>query len=169
MMAKTYPEVRNKNMPKMSVKKVLFLDVRKDESGKVTQVSVINMLSPIKCEVIYNKYASNGKDKISSMDRVDKFMTESDLDVDDLMKDVNNMLCNDMNKDKEIWSFGDVDFIKRDINSIKTKYDMENEDKIVEFLKYKKNPEKHYSLNMTDTLSRNILMVSFMFLNNFFN
>lgn len=170
MMAKMYPIVRNDgSKPRLSVKNTLFLDLRKNDSGEVTQVSIINMLSPIKCEVIYNKYSNNSKDRERDMTRVEKFRSESTTE--NILEEVGVILNNEVNKDKVIWSFENYEELKDipgNINSVSKMYELENEDCINDYLKYTKNTELHYSINFEESLSRNIFLMSFMFFNNIF-
>jgi hypothetical protein len=177
MMAKMYSIVKTNGLPSLCVDNTLVLDIRNDEKNQVVQVSIINIVSPIKVEFVYKNTISNNKEKTTTMARLEKYMCESSLSIDDLLNEVNNILLNPVNKNKTIWVFNDVTETSKifssliDVDrykSIKTTYNLENEEKIIDFLKYSKNLDKSYELNLTDSLSRNILSLSFLFFNNTF-
>jgi len=163
-MAKMYPE--SKKLKKMDISRILFLNIIKDGEGNITQGSILNMISPIKCEFIYSKYSSSNKDKEKGMSKQDRFACESDLTSDDIKKELTEILHSEMNKDKVIWSFDDTDIIYT--NSIKHFYDLEEFDDIVKYLEYKKNKELAYSADLKDSLFQNIFCLAFMFKQNYF-
>ena len=68
-MAKLYPTTKDKT--KLDVSDTLFLNIVKDDSGSVKQFSIVNMLSPIKCELVYNKYVSSGLKKSKEMKSIE--------------------------------------------------------------------------------------------------
>ena len=68
-----------KDKTKLDVSDTLFLNIVKDDSGSVKQVSILNMLSPIKCELVYNKYVSSGLKKSKEMKSIEKYECESSL------------------------------------------------------------------------------------------
>jgi len=163
-MAKTYPESRTNK--KMDVSKTMFLNIIKDEDGHITQASILNMLSPIKCEFIYSKYTSSGENKIKGMNKQERFACESELTEEDLLKELKEILYSKMNKDKVIWSFEDTDIICT--NSIKRFYDLNEFQDIVDYFKYKKNEDLQYSADLKDSLFQNIFCLSYMFRQNYF-
>lgn len=154
-MAKMYGASK-KNEPFL-VENTLFVDISKDEEGFLLGVSVINMVSPIKCELIYTDFTNNNKDKDREMGKVEKLRTESEKDEDDIMSDLKSILHSNMNKDKKKYGLEeckelDIIGIKCDIN------------KIIETLDYKRNEDKKFGLDPQNTLHRNILCISYMFL-----
>ena len=74
----------------------------------------------------------------------------------------------DVNKDKLIWTFETYKEIEIYTNTIKYFYDLKNFNEIVDFLEYKKDEDKTYSADFTDSFVQNIFCLSFMFLNNNF-
>jgi hypothetical protein len=120
-MAKTYPE--SKNNKKLDVSKTIFLNIIRDKNGGITQASILNMISPIKCEFIYSKYASSDEDKTNKMSKQEKFACESILSSKELEDEIKTILQSGINKDKVIWSFGDYSDIIY-TNSIKHFYDL---------------------------------------------
>ena len=166
MMAKLYPTTKNKK--KMSIDNTLFLNIVKNQNGNVTQASIINMLSPIKCEIIYNKYVTSGLKKIKEMKKEERFACESEISEEDLIDEVNKILKFDVHRDKTIWTFDEYKEIKIFTNTIKDFYDLKNFNEIVDFLEYKKDEDKTYSADFTDSFVQNIFCISFMFLNNNF-
>ena len=166
MMAKLYPETKDKK--KLSVINTLFLNIIKNDEGKVTQASIINMLSPIKCEILYNKYVTSGIKKSKDMKKEERFACESSLSEEELLNEVNKILKLDINRDKVIWSFDNYKEIDVMTNSIKHFYDLENFNDIVNFLNYKPNEDLTYSADFNDSFTLNIFCLSFMFLKNNF-
>ena len=163
-MAKIYPE--SKHNKKMDVSKTLFLNIIKDGDGNISQGSILNMISPIKCEFIYSKYTSSGTSKTKGMSKQERFACESDLTSDDIKKELTDILFSEMNKDKVIWSFDDTDIIYT--NSIKNFYSLNDFTDIVKYLEYEKNPDLQYSADFNDSLFQNIFCLSFMFKQNYF-
>jgi hypothetical protein len=165
MMAKMYPVTKiNK---RMDVSKTLFLDILRDEENNITQVSLIGMLSAIKCEYLFNKYASSGEKKTKEMGKQKRFACESDVSSEDLLKEIKSILSSEAYKDKIIWSFDDHPDIFT-TNSIKAHYDLGCFQDMITFLEYKKNEDKEYALDPNDSFHRNIISLSFMFLKNNF-
>jgi len=164
-MAKTYPETKDKK--KLEVSKTLFLNIHKDDDGNIKQASILNMISPIKCEFVYNKYVSSGLDKNKDMDKQQRFACESELSEEELLKELKNILHSEMNKDKVIWSFDSNDDIIY-TNSIKHFYKLKEFDDIVKFFDYSKNEELQYSADLNDSLFRNLFCLAFLFKNNHF-
>ena len=146
----------------------LFLNIVKNQNGNVTQASIINMLSPIKCEIIYNKYVTSGLKKIKEMKKEERFACESEISEDELINEVNKILRLDVNRDKAIWTFESYKEIQIFTNPIKEYYDLKDFNQLVKFLEYKKDEEKTYSADFTDSFVQNIFCLSYMFLNNNF-
>jgi len=165
-MSKTYP-ITKKNK-KLSVNNTMFLNIMRNENGNITQASIINMLSPIKSEIIYNKYVSSGMKKTKKMTKEQKYACESELSEEELIQELKDILHSEVNKSKVIWSFEDncKDIIY--VNPINIFYKLEKFENIVEFLEYEKNENLDYSSDLTDSLVRNIFCIAFMFLKNNF-
>ena len=159
-MAKTYPDTKDKKS--LDVSNTLFLNIIKDEHGNIKQASILNMLSPIKTEFVYSKYASSGENKTKNMSKEDRFACESALSSDDIMKEVKDILYAEVHKNKVIWSFEDYNDIIF-TNSIKSFYNLNSFDDIVNHFEYKRNEELMYSADFTDSLFRNIFCLSFLF------
>jgi hypothetical protein len=166
MMAKLYPETKNNK--KLSIENTLFLNIIKNDDGKVTQASIINMLSPIKCEILYNKYVTSGLKKCKDMKKEERFACESSLTEEQLINDVNKILKLDVNRDKIIWTFDNYKEINIMTNSIKHFYDLNEFNDIITFLNYKANEDLTYSADFKDSFTINIFCLSFMFLKNNF-
>ena len=164
-MAKTYPESRNKK--KLNVSKTMFLNVIKNEEGHITQASILNMISPIKCEFIYDKYVSSGEAKLKGMNKQERFACESELTEEDILRELKEILYSEMNKDKVIWSFDEHNDIIY-ANSIKHFYNLDSFEDIVKYFDYKKNEDLMYSADLKDSLFQNIFCMSYMFQTNYF-
>lgn len=164
-MAKTYPESRS--LSKLDVKNTMFLNILRDDKGSVLQASVLNMVSPIKCEFIYDKYVTSGSKKSKDMSKQDRFACESELSQEDVIKELDTILNSEINKSKTVWSFdGKCDF--RETKSIKREYYVESFEEVVEILEYKKNEDLIYSADLKDSLIQNLFCISFMFKKNYF-
>ena len=168
MMAKMYPIVRKKTISKLSVEKVMFMEIKRDGKGDINQVCLINMLSPIKCQFVFNRYSSNGLKKNKDMTKTEKQQTESDIETGDLIKQVNTLLGNFLYKDYTIYSFETVKEIEKPIISIRDELKVEKFEDMVKWLNYTKNKELGYGLDFENALCCNIINISFMFFNRFF-
>ena len=164
-MAKTYPETKNKK--KLDVSKTLFLNIIKDKEGTIKQASILNMISPIKCEFVYNKYVSSGLNKNKEMDKQERFACESEMNEEELLNEIKTILHSEVHKDKIIWSFENHDKIIH-TNSIKYFYNLNEFDDIVKFFEYSKNEDLQYSADLNDSLFRNLFCLAFVFTQNHF-
>lgn len=163
-MAKTYPDIKHNK--RMDVSKTMFLNIVKDKEGNISQASIVNMISPIKCEYIYSKYVSSGTSKGSGMSKQERFACESVLSEEDLVRELKDVLYSDMNRDKVMWSFDETDLIFT--NSIKNFYDLTSFKDIVSFLEYEKDPDLQYTADLDDSLFRNLFCLAYMFKKNYF-
>ena len=164
MMAKLYPTTKDKKV--LDISDTLFLNVIKDKKGNVKQASILNMVSPIKCELVYNKHSSSGLKKDKKMKKDEKFECESTLSQEDLIVELKNILSSEMNKNKVVWSFENNEGFNS--KSIKEYCNLKKFEDIIESLKYKPNDELNYSIDFTDSFSRNIFCLSYMFFDNHF-
>ena len=71
-----------------------------------------------------------------------------------------------MNKNKVVWSFENHEGFNS--KSIKEYCNLKKFEDIIESLKYKPNDELNYSIDFTDSFSRNIFCLSYMFFDNHF-
>ena len=126
------------------------------------------MLSPIKCEILYNKYVTSGLKKTKDMKKEDRFACESNTTSEELIKEVNKILESEINYDKVIWSFEDYKEINIFTNSIKINNNLKMFEDIVNFLEYKKNENLNYSADFKDSFVQNIFCISYLFMNKHF-
>jgi hypothetical protein len=167
MMAKLYSETNCKD--KLNVSDTMFIHILKDEKGDIKQASILNILSPIKCEFVYNKYVCSDNKKTKDMKKDERFACESEFSEEEIINELNEILNSNINKNKNVWGFENYsDIVDKDIYSIKDEFELENVDDIIKSLNYVKNPELKYSLDTTDSFYCNILCLTFMFLNNHF-
>ena len=165
-MAKMYP--LTKINEKLEVSNTLFLNIIKDENKRIKQATIINMLSPIKCEIVYDKFTANNLEKCKGMDKEDRYASESEIDEKELIKELKDILESDINKNKTIYSYTNNCKNIKGVISIKKIFNIKDFDEIVEFLKYKEKEELNYSADINDSLIRNIFCLAFMFLKNRF-
>jgi len=168
MMAKTYPSVKIKQLPKINTDKLLFLHTKRNIKREITQISILKMLSPIKCEYIYNKHVSNGMKKDKKMDKSTKKQTEAELSMDQLLDEVNNMLASNLYKDYTLISFENIDEIKQKIIYIKDEFKLNKFDDIIEYFKYTKNEDLKYCLDFNDSFSCVLISLGYTFFNKHF-
>jgi hypothetical protein len=167
MMAKMYQNSRQ--CETLNVSDTIFLHILKDNYGNVKQASMVNMISPIKCEFMYNRYVSSGNKKSKEMGKIDRFACESDISSEDIIKEINGILNCDMNKHKNVWGFENYsDIVETDNYSIKDNYEIETMEEVMTSLNYVKNSEIKYSLDCDDSFYCLVLCLSFMFLNRHF-
>jgi hypothetical protein len=162
-MAKMY-QVTKKNK-KLDVSNTLFLNIVKGEDKRIKQASIINILSPIKCEVIYDKYVGNNLEKSKNMDKEDRYACETEFTEKALIQELKDILYSDLHKDKTIWSYTNNFANIKTANSIKKEYNINEFDEIVTFLNYEPKEVLNYSADLNDSLVRNIFSLAFMFLN----
>ncbi len=166
MMAKMYPST--KHMKKLRVSNTLFLNITKDKNQKVTQASIINILSPIKCEILYNKYVTSGLKKSKDMKKEERFACESSVTDEELLLEINKILNAEVHKDKTIWSYKEYQEIEAELESISDKYKLQNFKDIPEFLDYKEKEDSKYMADFNDSFVQNIFCLSFLFYKNHF-
>jgi hypothetical protein len=169
MMAKLYPSTKSKE--KISIVDNLFMYIDKSDKGQIRQVSILNMVSPIKCEFVYNKYVNIYSKKEKKMSKVNKLGCESQVDENTLIKEVNEILNSNVYKDKKVYTWESNSKIQRNTISIKEMFDFKNFDEIISFLKYEKNTteDKLYALDFSDAYACNILTLSYLFFNRNFS
>ena len=163
MMAKMYPVTKDKK--KLPIENTIFLNIVKNKNGNVTQGTILNMLSPIKAEILYDKYSSSGIKKKKDMNKEDRFACESFITEEELLEEINKILKLDIHKDKLIWVFDDYKEIDIFTNSIKSFHNLKDFNDIVSFLEYTPNENLNYSVDFNDSFSQNIFCLSYMFLN----
>jgi hypothetical protein len=161
-MAKMY-QVTKKNEI-LDVSKTIFVNIIKDEDKKIKQASIINILSPIKCEIIYDKYVTNNLEKCKKMEKDERYACETDLTEKDLIQDIKNILNSDIYKNKVIWSYTNNFANIKSVNSIKKEFNISEFNEIVEFLKYEPKEELNYSADLSDSVVVNLFCLAFMFL-----
>ena len=167
-MAKMYPVTKSND--KLNVSNTLFLNIIKDESKNIKQATLINMLSPIKCEIIYDKYVANDLEKAKGMDKEDRYACEAEITQEQIVRELKIILDSDIHKDKNVWSYTNNFLDIKKVNSIKKHFNIKEFDEIVTFLKYEEKEELNYSADLNDSLVRNIFCLAFMFLKtNFVN
>ena len=165
--AKTYPSTKiNEN--KIDVSNILFLDIIKDNTGNITQASITNMLSPIKCEYIYSQHVTFGEKKEKKMTKQEKIACESNIDSKKLIDELKNIINSEMYKNKIIYSLDKHDDIKEGIISIKSMHDLNGFEDIVTYLNYSKNEDLSYSADLNDSLTKNVFTIAYMFQKNQF-
>jgi hypothetical protein len=165
MMAKMYPFT--KELKKIKITNSLFLNIIKKDD-KITQASIINVLSPIKVEFVYNKYVSSGEKKTKEMNKEERFCCESTITEKQLIFEINQILLSNMNKNKTVWSFDEYEEIdyKINIKTLKDIFDLDDFNDIVNFLQYEektKENKKEYSADFTDSFVQNIFCISYLF------
>jgi len=102
---------------KMRVENCLFVDTDTNDQGEITQISVVRMVSPIKTEIMFNKYIKGEVDE-ENKTRKEKFRMESETTMidarEEISKIVNNPLLNNENE-VIVYCRRELDFIRRDV------------------------------------------------------
>ena len=168
MMAKLYPTIRNKEIPKLSIEKVMFIEIKRDSKNNICQVNIIKMISPIKCEFMYNNFSKNDLKKNKKMSKTEKNQSESEITNEQLLIEVNTLIGKTLYEGYTIYSFENIEEINKPIISIKTKFGIDKFNDMVESLNYKKNTEISYGLDFNDAFCCNIINLSFVFFNRLF-
>jgi hypothetical protein len=102
---------------KLRVENCMFLEVAKNDLGDITQVSLLRMESPIKCQVLLNKYVTKQKEEEDEIDRKIKLQYESKNTLEEIKKEidiiVNNPLYNN-EQDVVVYCRQDTDLVMFD-------------------------------------------------------
>ena len=155
-----YPQVKdNKELQEIGVNDLIFLNVMKD-GDTITQVSLVQMLSPIKCDLIYNSYSKLEKEIAEN--KIEKFRKESKVTEEEMLKEVNYILSSSQNKDKIILSNLEDKKIKSKLSLFENEFKAD-EDEVLDWLDYSKNEEKGFSLNWNDGLHLLFCRLTYLF------
>jgi hypothetical protein len=154
-MAKMYGYSKSKE--ELKITDSLFVDIIKEEEN-IKSISVINIVSPIKCELVYHNWTKNNREKEKGMEKIEKFRVESEFDNEGILKELKEILNSKMNVEKK--RFGLEDNKELDIQGINISYE-----KIIQNIDYKRDTEKTYSLESSNSLHRSIMGISYLFSN----
>jgi hypothetical protein len=164
MMAKLHPKMKTQQY--LDITDNLFIDIQR-ENGEILQASVIYMLSPIRCELLYNSYTrltyniAEGKE----LTKTEKSRRESIKTQDELILDINTIINSEMYKGKRIWTTRENKGIQAEseIVEIYKYFDLKNYKSVFKRVQYEKNTELQYSMDLNDSLCRNIFNITYMF------
>ena len=143
--------------PKLRVENCVFIDVSRDDEDEINQVSVVRMVSPIKTEVLLNKYVtkentSNFKDP----DRSVRSQYESEYTLDELKKDIGDIVENPLyNAEKELMVYcrEEIPFVDKERQII-----IEVEEEIYD--EDDKEQTEFRKIELRDSLGKNMIFLS---------
>jgi hypothetical protein len=160
MMAKMYKSFSD-DRPKINSDDFLYLHlVEKD--GILSQAILVNFLSPIKCEILYNGYSYLEPEVYT--ENFEKIRCESDLWEKNLISEVQKILSENIYASKKIYTNFDTDkFGENQMIVMKDNFDM-----IKEEMNYKPDNKLMYSLNLNNGLHQTVLSLSYLFRKNKF-
>ena len=158
MMAKMYP--MNKELEELNTNDILFLNIL-EKDGKIYGCSLINMLSPIKCEILYYTYSSNVDESLNM--KITKFNKESVTVEEKMIEELNKILNYRIHSDKIVLTNKIISKIKGKCVLFSKQFNIDLDD-IKNSLDYVRNEEKGYSLDLEDVLCQNLLYITFLFL-----
>jgi len=146
--------------PKLRVENCVFIDVSRDDEDEINQVSVVRMVSPIKTEVLLNKYVtkentSNFKDP----DRSVRSQYESEYTLDELKKDIGDIVENPLyNAEKELMVYcrEEIPFVDKERQII-----IEVEEEIYD--EDDKEQTEMRKIELRDSLGKNMIFLSKVF------
>jgi len=150
----------NKELEDLNTNDILFLNILEKE-GKIYGCSLINLLSPIKCEILYYSYCSNIDESLNM--KITKFNKESVITEEKMIEELNKILSFKIHSDKIILTNKISSKIKGKCVLFSNQFKFDYED-IKNSLDYTRNEEKLYSLDLEDVLSQNLLHITFLFL-----
>lgn len=178
MLAKNHDVLSKKQ--KLRVEDCLFVDVMKDSQNKVQGVSVIRMVSPIKCEVLLNKYIAINEDENdeSEMDafvnivqkdsvekRKQKLCQESETTLETIQQAVRDIVSSPLlnnNTKPIVYCQEHLDFLDKDVDQQVMKVWSSHNKNIIE-----EEEETQYEMlqkfSEYDSLCRNITLISKLF------
>ena len=162
-LAKNY-NVKNKKI--FNTDKKLFLHIFTDLHNNISQFSIIQMMSPTKMKILYDKYFNQNKEKKDKkLIKREKLQKESQSNIKNCFEELNDILNSDIYCNYEIWIMNNIDPIKKQINknffNVKDLYGKDIED-IKSTLKYNKNKELKYSVDFDDSVSQNICRICYL-------
>ena len=178
MLAKNHNVLSKK--PKLRVEDCLFIDVMKDDQFNVQGVSVIRMVSPIKCEILLNKYVTEnvqeGEDgelesvvDIIHRDSVDrrkqKLCQESETTLETIQKAVRDIVTSPLlnnNTKPVVYCQERLDFLGEDVNQQVMKV-WSNSEKVVLDDEDVSQHDMLLKFSEYDSLCSNITLVSKLF------
>lgn len=163
MMAKLHPKM--KESQPVQVTDNLFIDIHRKD-GVILQASVINMLSPIRCELIYNKYNKKSISEVqcvADVTRTDKHRLESDVTEEDIISEINVLLSSEMYKCKPVWITRANSGIIAECTEVYKYFGLRNYKSVFKRIDYTKNTELGYGMDLEDSLCRNIFNIMYMF------
>jgi len=147
--------------PKLRVENCVFVDISKDDDDSINQVSVIRMVSPIKTEVLLNKYIKKENNSIAKdPERKNRSRYESEYTMSDFEKDINEIVNSPLyNAENElvVYSREEIPFISTDKQCV---MEIEEEIEIDEDDKEKNAMRK---IEERDSLSKNMIYLSKLF------
>jgi hypothetical protein len=155
--------VLDNQIDKKSILKItddLLLYCTKNSDNDIIQINILEMKSPIKCEYLYNSFVKPEKDyeyieDDNEISKIYRLRNESSKQMKDIEKEVNELLNNNLYKDRKIWMEKKYDFLKIKNENIRLYSDFipfNNCKELFEYIGYKKNPELIYSLDLNDAL-----------------
>jgi hypothetical protein len=178
MLAKNHDVLSKK--PKLRVEDCLFIDVMKDDQGNEQGVSVIRMVSPIKCEVLLNKYVSEKEQEEEEMDvesfvniihkdsvnrRKQKLCQESEISLEKIKQEVRDIVASPLlnnNTKPIVYCKEHLDFLGEDVDQKIMKV-WSNDERIVLDDEEVSQHDMLLKFSEYDSLCSNITLVSKLF------
>ncbi len=178
MLAKNHDVLSKK--PKLRVEDCLFIDVMKDDQGNEQGVSVIRMVSPIKCEVLLNKYVSEKEQEEEEMDvesfvniihkdsvnrRKQKLCQESEVSLEKIKQEVRDIVASPLlnnNTKPVVYCKEHLDFLGEDVDQKVMKV-WSNDERIVLDDEEVSQHDMLLKFSEYDSLCSNITLVSKLF------
>ena len=141
------------NIKTFDCKNILFIDISYSYCS-VSQISIIEMLSPTKSHMILNKYFKYNDSKKT---RVEKLCNFSEIKSNDAYDFINNFLSQSVYKNREIWMMNKIDKnIKIKQSTIYELIELEEPEKM---MGYVENENLKFSLDYNDSLVTNITKI----------
>ena len=151
----------------------LLLYCTKNSDNDIIQINILEMKSPIKCEYVYNSFVKPEKDyeyieDDNEISKIYRLRNESSKQMKDIEKEVNELLNNNLYKDRKIWMEKKYNFLKIKSENIRLYSDFipfNNCKELFEYIGYKKNPELTYCLDLNDALYSSIFYLYVLSIN----
>ena len=128
--------------------------------------SIIKMVSPIKCELMYNKYFISNEQEENKLkqklDYVCRRQLETTLTKEQIINEIKEILDNNMNKDKIVYTDSDCLDLDKRLQNL-------SDDELNISDIYAKNGVKQYALCQHDSLHLNILHITKLYKNHLFS
>jgi hypothetical protein len=152
--------------PELRVEDCFFIHIDRDDDGDIIQASVIHMLSPIKTEILYNKYIHYDYEDGVKLPRREKLSVESSTTIEEMEESIVNIVSNPLYSQTNkpfVYSTQDIPFLSSEGIQVQ----VHKVELVMEEVEIKEEDEKRSTKIKNfaeyDSLCKNVLFISKVF------